>query len=164
MMKTLYILRHAKSSWKDTSLRDHDRPLKKRGLRDAPRLGKLLQKKGMIPELIVSSTAVRALQTAEMVADNCGYDGEFIMTRRLYHASAEQHCAVGQETDEAITRLMLVGHNPGMEELVYRLSGEHVRMPTSALAEINLPIDSWQDLTLGVDGELVSLWWPKKHN
>lgn len=161
-MKTLLILRHAKSSWDDAELADFERPLNARGRRDAPRMGRLLRREDLIPELIVSSAAARARATAEAVALACGYDNQIVYTRDLYHAAPEEYVDVLRTVDEQYTRVMVVGHNPGIEELVETLSGEWERMQTAALALIALPIERWQDLDEETEGELQEVWRPKE--
>jgi phosphohistidine phosphatase len=161
-MKTLLILRHAKSSWKDPWLADHDRPLNKRGKRDAPRIGALIEDQGLIPDLILSSTAKRARATAEAVANACGYEQEIKFTRDLYHADPEAFLAAlgNLSTDPDI--VMVVGHNPGLEYLLEDLTGETRRLPTAALVQVALEVDSWQSLTEETDGEMINLWRPRE--
>lgn len=162
-MKTLMLLRHAKSSWKDESLEDHERPLNKRGKKTAPVMGHLIRDQGLVPELIVSSTAVRARKTAEAAAKECSYPGNITLTEELYLATAGEILRYAQErTEETLSRIMLVGHNPGMEELVALLSGQRERFPTAALAVLELDIGSWRQLELGVDAKLKNLWRPKE--
>lgn len=161
-MKTLLILRHAKSSWADASLSDHERPLKKRGRRDAPRMGALLRDEDLTPEIIVSSTARRAIETADLVAEESGFDGELVATRELYHADPESYLEVAREHGGASEVVMLVGHNPGLEDLVEQLSGSWQRMPTAALAHIELDIDSWSALDDEATGRLANLWLPRE--
>jgi phosphohistidine phosphatase len=161
-MKTLLVLRHAKSSWKNTNLADHERPLNKRGKLDAPRMGKLLAEKELTPDLIITSSAERALATAETVALHCGYEQEIIVSRQLYHGDPDDYLDVLREKGESHERVMVVGHNPGMESLVEDLTGSHERMSTAALVQIQLPIDSWVDFTEEVSGELVEVWRPKE--
>ena len=122
-VKTLLILRHAKSSWDDSALDDHERPLNSRGKRDAPRIARLAHDEGLIPELILSSDAVRAHLTAEAMADATG--AELLLDARLYHATVADILALIPTVvrDEAAT-VMIVGHNPGLEELVALLTGE----------------------------------------
>jgi len=162
-MKTLLVLRHAKSSWKDAGLADHDRPLNKRGKRDGPRMGKLIEDLELVPDLIVSSTACRARKTAETVAASSHYRGEIRFDEGLYLAGPRTIVELVRELPDASSaRVMLVGHNPGLEELIRNLTGEGEPFPTAALAQIELPIDSWSELELTTKGSLVHLWRPKE--
>ncbi len=160
-MKTLLILRHAKSSWKDEALSDHDRPLNKRGKRDAPRMRELVREKGLTPDLILSSTARRALATAEAAAETCGYDGDVRGLHGLYSFGPEPYLAALIGLPDHCECVMLVGHNPAMEELLEVLTGEYLRFPTAALAHVELPVDHWQDLDEEIEGKLIDLWRPK---
>jgi len=160
-MRTLLILRHAKSSWKHAGLSDHDRPLNRRGERDAPFMGQLLRSQRLSPGAIVSSTALRAQRTAEDVAQSSGFEGAVQLEGRLYLADAGTIVDVGREVDAETHRILVVGHNPGVEELVSRLTGQDERLPTAALAQIALPIDQWNELRLTTDGRLVNLWRPR---
>ena len=111
-MKTLLLLRHAKSSWKDESLTDHDRPLNKRGKKTAPLMGHLLREKNLVPDLVVSSTAVRARSTAEAAAEACGYPGEITLTDELYLATAGEILRYAQEwTAETLGRVGMTSFN-----------------------------------------------------
>lgn len=161
-MKTLLILRHAKSSWNNANLADHERPLNKRGKRDAPRMGKLLAEKELTPDLIITSSAERALTTAEQVALSSGYEQEIVVTRQLYHGDPEDYFEVLQEKGDPHNLVMVVGHNPGMEALVEDLTESYELMPTAALVQVALPIESWSDLAEGVVGELMGMWRPKE--
>jgi phosphohistidine phosphatase len=161
-MKTLLILRHAKSSWKEPEMADHDRPLNKRGKQDAPRIGRLIRKEELAPDLILSSSARRAYKTAQAVAEESGYAGEVQLSPELYAAGPEAYlealCGLGDE----LSRVMVVGHNPGLEELVETLTGESLTLPTAALAQVALPIQHWQELDDETQGELVRVWSPKE--
>lgn len=159
-MKTLLILRHAKSSWKDAGLLDHDRPLNKRGKRDAPRVGELILQQGLVPDLIVSSTAKRARNTAKRVAKACGYTGEIQLTPQFYHAPAGIYIEILNNLLDDYSRVMVIGHNPGMEELVARLA-RSCTMPTAALANVSLPIIRWSELNGTTKGKLVNVWYPR---
>ena len=162
-MKTLLVLRHAKSSWNDTSLDDHERPLNKRGRRDGPRMGELVLEHRLTPDVIMSSDAVRARLTAEAVAEAARYAGEILLDRRLYLASPSGILAVLRTVREASAgTVMIVGHNPGLEELVAQLTGEQQDLPTAALAQIGLPIDRWPDLKVSSRGILLGLWRAKE--
>jgi phosphohistidine phosphatase len=161
-VKTLLILRHAKSSWKDLYLADHDRLLNKRGKRDAPRMGQLLLDEGLLPDLIISSTAKRARKTVEGLLEGSGYSLEVQYTRDFYHGYPETFIAILSELDDKYEQVMVVGHNPGLEELLEVLTGDYERMPTAALAQVQLPIQSWVDLGEEPQGELVAVWRPKE--
>lgn len=161
-MKTLLILRHAKSSWDNAHLADHERPLNERGQRDAPRMGRLLRSSGLVPDLIVSSSAERALTTAEAVALACDYDKPIHVTRRLYHALPDAYLAAVREFAQDEERVMVVGHNPGIEDLVERLGGELQRMPTAALAQVEFDISYWLELKEDAPCRLINLWRPKE--
>ena len=161
-MKLLMILRHAKSSWKKSGLPDHDRPLNPRGRRDAPRMGRQLRAHGVLPELIVSSTAVRAWTTAQEVAEGCGFKGEIRSTEALYLAEPSTILGLLSQLPEPHGPVMLVGHNPGVEELVRHLTGRDETMPTAALAQVSLPIAKWSELGAQTRGELLAVWRPKE--
>jgi phosphohistidine phosphatase len=162
LMKTLLILRHAKSSWSDAGLADHERPLNKRGKRDAPRMGRLLREKDLLPDLILSSTAKRAKQTTEAVAEESGYGGDIRYLGEFYAADPETILEVLRSIPDENIRVMVVGHNPGLEELVELITGESAGMPTAALAQILLPLESWQNISEDVEGEIENLWVPRE--
>ena len=128
-MKTLLVLRHAKSSWEQPGLDDHARPLNARGERDAPRMGRLVRAEGLTPDLIISSDAARARATAEAMAEAARYPGTILLEPRLYHADTAEILDVLRTTiDEDVASVMIVGHNPGLEELVAWLTS--VREPS----------------------------------
>jgi phosphohistidine phosphatase len=161
-MKTLLVLRHAKSSWNDPALVDHERPLNKRGRRDAPRMGALVREHGLIPDVVISSDAVRARLTAEAVAEAARYAGEILLDPHLYLACPADILSLLPKVRENPKTVMIVGHNPGLEELVEQLTGERQHLPTAALAQIDLPIEQWRDLKLSTRGTLVGLWRPEQ--
>lgn len=161
-MKELLIMRHAKSSWDNANLSDHERPLNKRGEKDAPRMGHLLKEEALSPDLIISSTAERALNTAELVALNCDYNRELALSSRFYGADPQTFVDVLHLVDDSNSRVMIVGHNPGLEELVAELTEFDGRFTTANIAHVQLPIDSWRDLSLSTPGELLHLWRPKE--
>jgi phosphohistidine phosphatase len=163
-MKTLLLLRHAKSSWKDPDLPDHDRPLNKRGQKDAPRMGRLLKDEGLIPDLIMSSTAVRAKKTAELVAKACKYKGEISLNQSLYGAEpAGYFKTIGRLSDRHKT-VLLVGHSPSVEDTIEMITNSSdVIMPTCALAHISPPIQNWGELSeQKIKGKLLKVWKPKE--
>ena len=161
-MKTLLILRHAKSSWSNQNLSDFERPLNERGRHDAPRMGRWIKHQNLTPELIISSAAERALTTAELVALASGYDDELKVTRQFYLASPGAYIGALRRLPDGYTRVMVVGHNPGMEDLVEALTGQSTGMPTAAVACIELPITSWAALTDDESGTLFHYWVPRE--
>ena len=160
-MKTLLIVRHAKSSWNHPGLSDHDRPLNQRGKEDAPRMGEVLRDEDSIPDLIISSTAKRAQKTAELMAEASGFEGEIVMTRAFYHADSDTYLDMLKTIPDNIDTVMFVGHNPGMEELVYDLTGESVRFTTANIAQVRLPIGLWNEFEDEISGDLLNLWRPR---
>ena len=161
-MKTLLVLRHAKSSWNDPALDDHERPLNKRGRRDGPRMGELMRESGLIPDVVISSDAVRARLTAEAVAEAARFTGEILLDPNLYMACPTDILSLLRTVQENAETVMIVGHNPGLEELVEQLTGERQDLPTAALAQIVLPIDQWRNLKLSTRGALLGHWRPKE--
>ena len=160
-MKTLLILRHGKSSWASQTTPDHDRPLKARGDRDARRIGVEIKARGLTPDLILSSTALRAKTTAALAAETAGYAATIVETRELYLSTVLQQLEVVARDAGGADRVMLVGHNPTSEDLVEHLTGNDVRMTTANLACIDLEIASWGELTEAY-GELRCLLRPKE--
>jgi phosphohistidine phosphatase len=142
-MKRLYLLRHAKSSWDDASLADFDRPLNDRGLRAAPFMGELMAERGIRPDVIVSSPAKRAMQTAELVRESSGFDIRIDYDERIYEASLSTLLKVISQLPDDAQSALIVGHNPGMEGIARYLSGELQPMPTATLVSIKLRIDRW---------------------
>ena len=160
-MKSLLILRHAKSSWKHPELTDHDRPLNKRGKRDASRMGEILRSEHLIPEAIISSTAVRAHATAEAVAKASGYKGKIALNRSLYAAGPEAYLKVLHGLSNDSVRVLVVGHNPGLEELLENFTDEAQIMSTCTLAHVKFSMDSWLELDYKTKGELAGIWQPR---
>ena len=144
-MKTLTLVRHAKSSWKDHSLADRDRPLNKRGKRDAPEMGRRIAAAGIRPSLIVSSPAVRAWTTAKIIANEIGYPREFLQRDNgLYLASVNGILDVIVAQDPGFNNLMLVGHNPGFTDFAnYLVPGLTNNMPTAGVVSVELDSDDW---------------------
>ena len=160
-MKTLLIMRHAKSSWNYPELADYDRPLNARGKRDAPRMGQYLRQEELIPDRILTSSAKRARKTANKVAKSCDYTGKVKKLDALYDTVPGVYFEILQALPDTYERVMVVGHNPTMEQLVNHLTGEIRRMPTAAIAHIELAIQSWKTLDLYTKETLVNLWTPK---
>ena len=148
-VKTLVLVRHAKSSWKDAALADRDRPLNQRGKRDAPEMGNKLADLVGAPDLIVSSPAARAIATARIVADAVGYPVDGIREdERIYEASAAEILEVIRELDDERDRVFLFGHNPGLTDLVNALSEPAIdNLPTSGVVELGLAADRWAEIS-----------------
>lgn len=125
-------------------------------------MGELLRQHGLIPELVISSDAVRARLTAEAVAEAARYAGEILLDQHLYMASPADILSVLRTLPGNAETVMIVGHNPGLEELVERLTGEQQDLPTAALAQIVLPIEQWRDLKLSTRGTLLGHWRPQE--
>jgi phosphohistidine phosphatase len=161
-MKTLLLLRHAKSSWDDPTLADHDRPLSGRGRRDAPRMGELLRDEDLVPEVILSSTAKRARKTAEAVAEASHFDGEIRLVGDLYGADVDTLIELLRTVADESDRVLMIGHNPELTELVEALTRRIELLPTGALAAITLPIQRWAELAADTAGTLAAVWRPRE--
>jgi phosphohistidine phosphatase len=145
-MRVLYLLRHAKSSWNDATLRDFDRPLKKRGREAAERTGERMALEALSNPLVICSPAVRTRETAEIVLTNANLQVEPRFDERIYEASLRELVEIVTEIPEDEEVAIMIGHNPGFEELLSFLIGEHRRMPTCALAKVRLGDVSWKDV------------------
>jgi len=161
-MKTLLLMRHAKSSWKQKELQDFDRPLNKRGKKDAPRMGHLLAQKNVVPQLILSSPAIRARETVEAVIEASKFRGEVRYFDSLYMAEPSIYMDLIQALPEGAERVMLVGHNPGIEAVLQMLTEQVEALPTAAIAQITLPVQNWKSVTLETKGKLDHIWRPKE--
>lgn len=160
MTRTLLLLRHAKSSWEDPSLPDHDRPLNPRGKRDAPRVGRALRQRGLRPDTVLSSTAKRARKTAFRAIEASGWAVPVECLDSLYRASPEALVEALRDQPDQYACILLVGHNPELQDLLQRLTGQPAELATATLAEIELPIDRWRDLSTTTPGRLENLWRP----
>jgi phosphohistidine phosphatase len=147
--RILYLLRHAKSSWKDDSLKDFDRPLKGRGRDAAQRMGKRLASEKLEDAVLICSPAARARETAQIVLKHSRLRMDQRFDERIYEASLRDLLQVVSEIPDDKQTAMMIGHNPGFEELLTFLTGEARRMPTCALAKIKLEAASWKDLRAG---------------
>ena len=125
-------------------------------------MGKLVRKYGLMPDVVISSDAVRARLTAVAVVQAARYAGEILLDQRLYMASPADILSLLRTVRENAETVMIVGHNPGLEELVTQLTGEQQDLPTAALAQIALPIDQWRDLKPSTRGTLLGHWRPKE--
>ena len=125
-------------------------------------MGELLRKYGLVPDLVISSDAVRARLTAKAVVKAVGYAGEILLDHRLYMASAAEILSLLRTVQERAGTVLIVGHNPGLEELVAQLTGDRQDLPTAAIAHVVLPIDRWGDLRRSTRGRLSGRWLPKE--
>ena len=158
-MKTLLLMRHAKSDWDADYGSDHDRPLNERGLRSARLMGRVLTEEDLVPDLIISSTAVRAKKTVELAIEAGGWSSEIRLDRSLYDEGPRGVLTVGASAPD-VDGLMLVGHQPTWSMLVSALTGERAEMKTAAVAVIELDIESWADLP-GASGTLTRVLEPR---
>jgi len=162
-MKELLLIRHGKSDWEHPGLSDHDRTLNDRGRRDAPRMAGVLRQRGIVPDLVLSSTAVRALTTAMMVAEGLGYPPErIIRIPDLYLAPPKTILRHVQGLDESAGTVLIFGHNPGMHEAVNLFSEEAgiEDFPTLAVARFELQIEHWGNAEWG-RGLLLEMFTPR---
>jgi len=161
-MKILLLMRHGKSSWKDSSLSDHERPLKKRGRRDSKRIAQELEKNDLYPHVILSSSATRARETVEVIVATLDYENRIIFSDELYMAEPEDFVYALSNLSDDDDTVLIVGHNPGMEAFLQIIDGEIESLPTAGLGHLVLALDSWQDLSLDTMGDLIGLWKPKE--
>lgn len=160
-MKTLLLMRHAKSSWKHPEIKDHERGLNKRGKKDAPRMSKLLADNELVPQRILTSTAERSRQTVDAVLEATSFNGEVSFLDALYMAEPEIYLELLSLMPDDLERILVIGHNPGLEGLLQILSGRVESLPTAAIAYLSLPIHSWKEIrTHEEPGELIALWTP----
>jgi phosphohistidine phosphatase len=161
-MKTLLLMRHAKSSWKKKDLPDIERPLAPRGEKEAQAMGRLLRKKKRVPDLIISSPAVRARLTAEAVAKKSHYEKEVLFFDKLYMAETPEILGALTGLPDEAESILVIGHNPGLEYTLQLLTGKIESVPTATIAVISLPVDHWAELNGDTRGELEKVWHPKE--
>ncbi len=164
-MKTLTILRHAKSSWGDDSLVDHERPLNSRGRRDVPIMAARMAREGIRPSLILSSSAKRAWSTAKKVAKEISYPAEFLQRERdLYHAGVSRLIEVLAEQDVGFNNILLVGHNPGLTDFAnYLVPDVTNNIPTCGYVAVSIDMDDW-NLNDARSIELITFDYPKRQH
>lgn len=160
VMKTLLLLRHAKAAGSDTDVDDFERPLAKRGKREAPKMGRLLRDENLLPELIVSSAAKRCRKTADHIIEHSGYRGETRLLGALYEAGEQTLREYVAQLDDKISRVLVVGHNPTLEHLLQTLCDSYRPFTTGSLAQLELPIDAWHNLSSETRATLQNLWQP----
>lgn len=160
-MKTLLIMRHAKSSWADPSLSDHQRPLNRRGREAAPRMGRLLKAHSLIPEHVICSTSVRTRQTYELVRQEwtAAINSDFL--DELYHCPAERIPEIFRQIPSNTDRLLMIGHNPGIADFLAHQVGYQAKFPTAALAWLTVEIPSWDHFSSESPITMQKIWRPR---
>ena len=161
-MKKVYLVRHAKSSWKDSSQDDFERPLNKRGKLDAPLMGAKLHDKKIVPDIILSSPALRAKTTAEIIAKKIEYKKEIVYKKNIYEASASTLHKILTKIADKNRVAFLFGHNPSLNELAEKYINFNENIPTCGIVEIEFDCDSWVDISVK-NAKMVSFDYPKKY-
>ncbi|MEJ7644014.1 MAG: histidine phosphatase family protein [Chryseolinea sp.] len=164
-MKTLLIVRHAKSSWDVSNVNDFERPLSSRGKRDAPRMAKRLKEKKVFPDLMLSSPAKRALSTTKKIAKILGYPKSSIKKdQSLYHADEETMLSVVRDLNDKHTKVMIFGHNPGLTDFVNSIMTAEQQnfdnIPTCGVIAFQFETSQWNNITWGA-GKLLFFDYPK---
>jgi phosphohistidine phosphatase len=160
-MKTLLLMRHAKSSWKDDSLDDHERPLNKRGQKSAPKMGRLIFEQNLLPDLILCSTAARARQTCQLVTKEWNRSVPTRFLDELYLCPSERYSALLRQVPDSCQRLLLIGHNPGLVEFLETAAGAVGKFPTGALALLTIDVANWSAIQPQQPLRLQNLWRPR---
>ncbi|MDA0194163.1 MAG: histidine phosphatase family protein [Bacteroidetes bacterium] len=160
-MKTLFLVRHAKSSWDNMGLSDFDRPLNDRGFADAPSMGNFLKGLAVRPDLILSSPAKRAFSTANLIAKEIGYNNTIQTDQGIYHANTRELMLILTVQDNNHNSIMMVGHNPGFTDFCNKLTGDFIdNMPTCSICRIDFDVDSWTEISFGT-GNKIFFQYPK---
>ena len=145
-MKTLLLMRHAKSSWDYDELDDFSRPLNARGYRDATRMGNWLLKNSLLPDVIISSSAIRAASTAALVANRSDIQPKILLTQQLYDCTTEGFFKVIEGVSDTVSTALVVSHNPTLEEFTALLSGVECELPTATIIKFELDLDRWENI------------------
>lgn len=163
-MKTLYLVRHAKSSWDNQQISDFERELNDRGKHDAPFMANILKQKMIVPDLIITSPAIRSITTANVFAEVLNYPvGDITADETIYDAGLKELMEVVRNLDDNKSTVFLFGHNPGIATFCNLLCNEHLAdMPTCSIAGLELNIDSWKD-TGRYCGKTILFEYPKKY-
>jgi phosphohistidine phosphatase len=162
-MKDLLLMRHAKSDWGDDNLKDHERPLAKRGRRDAPAMARHLVAEKVFPRMILCSTAVRARQTADLLVAETTFGGKLFFYNEIYASSVARYLKVIRAVPNGeASPLMIVGHNPEMEEALYFFAGIHDHVPTACVIWLQIDVQHWSELPDHPNAQLKAVWKPKE--
>lgn len=162
-MKKLFLIRHAKSSWDEPNLSDYERPLNERGKKDAPMMSSILKEKNIFPDLIISSTAERAAETANIFASELNYTKTIHYDSRIYEATTQNLLEVVSEIDDDHNLVFLFGHNPGLSNFANFISKTPVlNMPTTCIVGLELTINKWKEVERH-SGNVFLYEFPKKY-
>lgn len=160
-MKTLLLMRHGKSSWKDETLEDFERPLKKRGRKNAKKIAKVIAENGLNPDIIIASSATRARETVGVVVEVLGFENRIVFSDELYMGEPSDIVDALKNLNDDYNSVLIVGHNPGLEAYLQIVDGEIEALPTAGLGQLVLVLDRWEDLSFDTMGDLVGFWTPK---
>jgi len=160
-MKKLFIIRHAKSSWKEENLDDFDRPLKKRGGKNASYMGEMLNEKHILPDIILSSPALRAKTTAGIIAKKVNYSKDIVFNKNMYESNETTLHNLLTELNNNKKIAFLVAHNPGLNMLADYYVGFNDNIPTCGIIEIEFNCKKWQEIS-PFNAKLISFEYPKK--
>jgi phosphohistidine phosphatase len=160
-MKTLILMRHAKSSMDGKKQEDWERPLNKRGKKNAVTLAKALQEKGIVPEVILASAAVRSHQTAELLIEELKFRGDVHYLAHLYKGEVDSYLFEIKRLLDQEKCVLVIGHNPMLESFLQMVSAKVESLPTASLAFLNVPVESWKDFNFEITSQLVDFWKPK---
>jgi len=161
-MKRLYIIRHAKSSWKDLNLNDYSRPLNKRGKKDAPFMGKILNKNGVFPDIIISSPALRAKTTAQSIAKEIRFTKPLVYDEQIYEADLNTLLQLLLKLKKKDNTVFIIGHNPGLNTLADYFVEFNENIPTCGVVELEFDCKKWDNIS-SKNAKLISFDYPKKH-
>jgi phosphohistidine phosphatase len=161
-MRTLLLMRHAKSSWKDASLPDEERPLNKRGKSAADLMGKFLRDRKFVPDTILSSTAKRARQTAKRLKKSGKFDASILAVPSLYFQGSRAYLREIASLDSTLETVLVIGHNPDLESLAARIAGKHVDLPTATIARISIKGGDWSTVLDAKGLTLEEVYRPKE--
>ena len=161
-MKKLYLIRHAKSDWSNSKLEDYDRPLNKRGERDAPLMASILKQKNANPDLIISSPAYRTKKTAKIIKKGIAYKGKIVYDQHLYEASLKTILELINYINDDYDKVFIIGHNPTLNLLAFYLTGFNDNIPTCGILEIDINCDRWREVNKR-SSKLICFDYPKKY-
>jgi len=161
-MKKIYIIRHAKSSWKDLNLDDFDRPLNRRGRFDAPLMGEKLKSKNIMPDIVMSSSALRTKLTAQTITQKIGYTKDVLFSKDLYESSASVIYDKLSNLDDKYEIVFLFGHNTGINEFVENYVEFYENVPTCGIVEIDFNCSKWNEIS-EKNAKLISFDYPKNY-